>query len=102
MNGLYAIPRHILRDVVDSMVQTVSPGGTCIIAQGANKSFYVRYSHALVECGVMESRYTSGDDVADVLAGLGLDFEKVEVDYMEKTANEAQLRHFLENESGGN
>lgn len=102
MHGLYAIPRNLLREVVNAMVQATADGGTCIIALGDANSFYIRYSHALVACGVMESCYTAAEDVADVLQSLGVSFERAEINYVERTQNEAQLRHFLENESGGN
>jgi len=102
MHGLYAIPREILRDVVGSMMGTVAPGGTCIIALGDNDSFYLRYSNELVDCGVMPARYTSAEDVVNVLKEIGVEFECVRVDYIEKTTCDAELRHFLENESGGN
>lgn len=102
MHGLYAIPRESLRNVVASMIGTVAPGGTCIIALGDNNSFYLRHSNELVKCGVMPVRETSADDVFDVLNELGVAYEKINLDYVEKTSTDKQLRHFIENESGGN
>merc|ERR1712224_505845 len=62
----------------------------------------MKYSEALVDCGVMSTRYTCADDVVDVLEELGIEFKSVSVDYIEKISGDSKLRHFLENESGGN
>lgn len=102
MHGLYAVPREVLRDVVSSMVQVVAPGGRCIITLGSNDSFYVKYSAALVEAGVMPARYTSSNDIADVLTQLGVEFEVVDVPHIEKIDTQEGLDHFIQNESGGN
>jgi len=102
MHGLYAIPMPILSNVVTSMVDRVAAHGTAIIALGDKNSFYVKYSEALVDCGVMPARYTCADDVVKILEDMGLEFETVTVNYIEITNNDNELRHFLENESGGN
>jgi SAM-dependent methyltransferase len=102
MHGLYAVPRSILRDVVASMVTSVTPGGTAIIALGDSNSFYVKYPAALDACGVESSAVISAEDVVSVLEELSLKFECIKVDYIETTNNDDELRHYLENEAGGN
>jgi hypothetical protein len=102
MHGLYAVPRSSLRDVVASMVTSVTPGGTAIIALGDSNSFYVKYPAALDACGVESSAVISAEDVVSVLEELSLKFECIKVDYIETTNNDDELRHYLENEAGGN
>jgi 2-polyprenyl-3-methyl-5-hydroxy-6-metoxy-1,4-benzoquinol methylase len=102
MHGLYGVPLGILSEVVSSMVNAVKPGGYCVLALGDNRSFYVRYPQALQKLGVMEEGCTSANDVESALIEQGIDFQKLEVNYIQQTKTEEQLIHYVMNESGGN
>jgi len=102
MHGLYGVPLGILPEVVSSMVNAVRPGGYCVLALGDNRSFYVRYPQALQELGVMKEGCTSANDVENALIEQGIDFQKLQVNHVEITTTEDQLKHYVMNESGGN
>jgi len=102
MHGLYGVPHGILSEVVSSMYRAVRPGGYCVLALGDNDSFYVRYPQALQDLGVMKEGCTSANDVENALIEQGIEFQKLQVNHVEKTTTEDQLKHYVMNESGGN
>jgi len=98
MHGLYGIPKAKLPMAVHAMHDALAPGGTMLIALGAEESAYQQFPREL------GWRYCTPNDVLEACSSLGIHYTSSNVTYYEeyKETDKESLTRFLMDECGGN
>lgn len=98
MHGLYGVPKAKLATALQGMYDALAPGGTMLIALGANESAYQQFPQSLA------LKYCDPDDVLEAFGLLGISATASHLSYHEEYAktDEASLHRFLMDECGGN
>lgn len=99
MHGLYGVPGARLSSALQTMYDALKPGGTMILAIGAEHS---AYQEVAKECFGIS--FTTDTEIMDALTSLGIQFTGTHINYIEEfsESDEAGLERFLLDECGGN